>query len=89
MEGESNFQSKFTWKGTTDTQVFNDKYLQTVNENGWGVGGTRCKPFQVEREQTYKDLMCIMGQKLLTSRAGVADVSHFETVCNTVCGDDK
>ena len=31
-EGESNFQSKFTGQGKTVTQVFNDKYLQTLKE---------------------------------------------------------
>jgi hypothetical protein len=92
-EGESNFQSKFTGQGKTVTQVFNDKYLQTLKEMVGGVEENGLTKNWVDREQDYNILMCIMGQKLLATRGGGATVSQVtpsqvegECVCEGIRG---
>ena len=38
----SNFICKYSGKGQTDSEVFNDKWGLTLNQNGWGRGEKKC-----------------------------------------------
>jgi hypothetical protein len=60
----SNFKCKYSGKGKPVSVVFNDKWGLTLKQNGWGKGGKKWSKNWLECEQTYKELMCMTGQKL-------------------------
>jgi hypothetical protein len=79
----SNFKYKYSGKGKPASVVFNDKWGLALKQNGWGKGGKKCPKNWLEREQAYKELMIMTGQKLqlqlLQGRAGgTAEPVHVE-----------
>ena len=79
----SNFKCKYSGKGKPSSVVFNDKWGLALKQNGWGKGGKKWPKNWLQREQAYKELMCMTGQKLqlqiLQGRAGgAAEPVHVE-----------
>ncbi len=66
----SNFKWKYSGKGKPASDVFNDKWGLALKENGWGKGGKRWTKNWLEREQAYKELMFMTGQKLVIVGGG-------------------
>jgi hypothetical protein len=92
-EGGAKFKCNYSGHGKPPRQVFDDKYLQLLRENGWGGGGKKLPSTWANREKTYNELMRIMGQKvhrqIRTGRAGGADGSQAEEVLVEDEGVDK
>jgi hypothetical protein len=92
-EGESKFKCNYSGHGKPPRQVFDDKYLQLLKQNGWGGGGKKFPNTWSDREKTYNELMSIMGQKvqsqILTGRTGGAAGSQVEEVFVEDEGVDK
>ena len=79
----STFKCKYSGKGKPASVVFEDKWGVALKQNGWGKGGKKWPKNWLEREQAYKELMCMTGQKLqlqiLQGRAGgAAEPVHVE-----------
>ena len=92
-EGGAKFKCNYSGHGKPPRQVFDDKYLQLLRENGWGGGGKKLPSTWADREKAYNELMRIMGQKvhrqIRTGRAGGADGSQAEEVLVEDEGVDK
>ena len=79
----SNFKCKYSGKGKPVSDVSNDKWGLALKQNGWGKGGKKWTKNWFEREQAYKELMYMTGQKLqlqfLQGRVGgVAEPGRVE-----------
>jgi len=84
-EGGAKFKCNYSGHGKPPRQVFDDKYSKMLRENGWGGGGKKLPNTWADREETYNDLMQIMGNKvqcqLLARRAGGATGSQADPGC--------
>ena len=60
----SKFKCNYSGHDKPDSQVFDDKNLELMEENGWGGGGKKLPKNWVDREKTYNELIRIMGQKV-------------------------
>jgi hypothetical protein len=84
-EGGSKFKCNYSGHGKPPRQVFNDKYLELLKQNGWGGGGKKLPNTWTDCEVAYNDLMQIRGKKvqcqLLARRAGGAAGSQAEPGC--------
>ncbi len=79
----STFKSQYSGKGKPASVVFHDKWGLALKQNGWGKGGKKWPNNWYEREQAYKELMCITGQKLQLQirqgrAGGAAEPVHVE-----------
>jgi hypothetical protein len=79
----STFKSQYSGKGKPASVVFHDKWGLALKQNGWGKGGKKWPTNWFQREQAYKELMCITGQKvqlqIRQGRAGgAAEPVHVE-----------
>jgi hypothetical protein len=63
-EPGSKFRLNYSGHGKTTRQVFDDKNLELVKQNGWGGGGKKLTNNWADHEKAYNDLMRIMGQKV-------------------------
>ena len=76
----SKFKCNYSGHDKPDSQVFDDKNLELLEQNGWGGGGKRLPKNWADREKTYNDLIRIMGQKVqclfLSGLGGGADGSQ-------------
>ena len=63
-EGGAKFKCNYSGHGKPPRQVFDDKYLELLKQNGWGGGGKKLPNTWADREQAYNDLMWIMGKKV-------------------------
>ncbi len=84
-EGGAKFKYNYSGHGKTPRQVFNDKYLGLLKQNGWGGGGKKLPNTWADCEVAYNDLIEIMGKKaqcqLLARRTGGATGSQVEPGC--------
>jgi hypothetical protein len=84
-EGGAKFKCNHSGHGKPPRQVFDDKYLKLLKQNGWGGGGKKLPNTWADREKAYNDLMRIMGKKvqcqLLAGRAGGEAGSQAEPGC--------
>jgi hypothetical protein len=84
-EGGAKFKCNYSGHGKPPRQVFNDKYLELLKQNGCVGGGNKLPNTWVDCEVAYNDLMQIMGKKvqcqLLGRRAGGAAGSQAEPGC--------
>jgi hypothetical protein len=67
-ETGSKFKCNYSGHGKPDSQVFEDKNLELLKQNGWGGGGKKFQKNWTDREKAYNDLMWIMGQKVQRTR---------------------
>ena len=79
----STFKCKYSGKGKPASVVFEDKWGVALKQNGWGKGGKKWPKNWLEREQAYKELMCMSGQKLQLQirqgrAGGAAEPVHVE-----------
>ncbi len=63
-ESGSKFKCNYSGHGTSSSQVFDDKNLELLKQNGWGGGGKKLPKNWADHEKSYNELMCIMGQKV-------------------------
>ncbi len=84
-EGGAKFKCNYSGHGKPPRQVFDDKYLELLTQNGWGGGGKKLPNTWADREEAYNDLMQIMGKtvqcQLLARRAGGATGSQADPGC--------
>ncbi len=80
----SKFKCNYSGHGKPGSQVFDDKNLDLLKQNGWGGGGKKLTKNWADREKAYNELMRIMGQKvqrqLLSGRTGGEAGSQAEPV---------
>ena len=79
-EAGTKFKCNYSGHGKPPRQVFDDKYLQLLKQNGWGGGGKKFPNTWVDCEKAYNELIRIMGQKVqclfLSGLGGGADGSQ-------------
>jgi hypothetical protein len=63
-EGGAKFKCNYSGHGKPPRQVFNDKHLELLKQNGWGGGGKKLSNTWADCEVVYNDLMQIMGKKV-------------------------
>jgi hypothetical protein len=63
-EGGAKFKCNYSGHGKPPSQVFDDKYLELLKQNGWGGGGEKLSNTWADREKAYNDLIRIMGKKI-------------------------
>ncbi len=84
-EGGAKFKCNYSGHGKSPSQVFYDKYVELLKQNGWGGGGKKLPNTWSDREEAYNDLIQIMGKKvqcqLLARRTGGAAGSQAEPGC--------
>jgi hypothetical protein len=61
-EGGSKFNCNYSGHGKPPRQVFDDKYLEMLKQNGWGGGGKKLPNTWEDHEKAYDDLIRIMGK---------------------------
>jgi hypothetical protein len=75
-EGGAKFKCNYSRHGKPPRQVFDDKYLELLKQNGWGGGAKKLPNTWADREKTCNDLMRIIQPNLWESvlRGGDSDL---------------
>jgi hypothetical protein len=55
-EGGAKFKCNYSGHDKPPRQVFDDKYLDLMKQNGWGGGGKKLSNTWADREEAYNDL---------------------------------
>jgi hypothetical protein len=63
-EGRTKFKCNYSGHGKSPRQVFDDKYLELLKQNGWGGGGKKLSNTWTDHVKAYTDLMWIKGKKV-------------------------